>query len=992
MPHRTNTRISLLRVALAALVLSSLAMTARADSVAQIASSVRISRGTATLIDPQGRPGVMGMGTDTVARPGDVLTFIAQFTPVPNGDLRGLGGYVTVYVPRNTEVVGARLIDSTGATVPPHRGGLGPDGVGPRGTIAYAAPLVNGSLSQLYADTGIFYSVDRRTSRMPTGSMASEVFLTIFNGLVMNPAPTATGQLAPILGANPAMPFAHNQWDLIQAYGFGVGGGTINPRGQGNTPDMYGSAVAGPDTWYPHEASYMGPLTGTLDAANVVATGTTGPWQRIRTLGAEIGRRGVMPPVPDPGMATRIGIPAVDGMGRPLGIALSADAPLPAYDTSMPSAPYTRALRFAVGELAVGHEYLSEFSLRVLDTPLDPVSNTDTVCAEVFGGDSSAQVLDGTRDGKDNTWRYFLPAPACVALNLLFDIDVDRLVALAGDRLTYTINAKNLSTVAHDNVVVRHCYTAAGVTFLSASAGGVRGTGTGCPNPAAQDDVSWTIPRLDPGEELSYTLEFTATGGGAGDSTIGRAIFTSDRLPYPGFQTVAFTVIGRLAVIDLGMTADPDYVATPPGTVTYTATVSNSGTGPMAATGCRTDPCRLVVTLPPGFVYVAGSTRVGAAAVADPAIAGSLLTFTGGLTDIPPGGAMTLTFRARIPAGTPDGIYTCSLESWLNDTGWGITYNDAESALAEVVVGAPRSEIPTVRIPLLDGATEVCGTAEPGATVRIYVAGLEVASGTADGAGAWCVGVPRLYSGQRVTATAQAPGEVESLEASAVDVLARGGTPACSDGIDNDLDGLTDFPDDPDCDSAADTDEAHQPECSDGIDNDGDGDIDFGADLGCSSLIDDTEAGMPQCSDGIDNDGDGLTDFPDDPGCSAADDVSESDLPQCADGEDNDGDGLTDFPFDTGCASPLDDDERAAPGVDGGAGVDAGVDGGPAADGSGATGDGGTSAPPDWGGVDEPGSGCGCVAARAQRGSGSQVLFLAVLVAAAVMARRRRRH
>ena len=65
-------------------------------------------------------------------------------------------------------------------------------------------------------------------------------------------------------------------------------------------------------------------------------------------------------------------------------------------------------------------------------------------------------------------------------------------------------------------------------------------------------------------------------------------------------------------------------------------------------------------------------------------------------------------------------------------------------------------------------------------------------------------------------------------------------------------------------------------QCSDGIDNDGDGFTDFPSDPGCSSGSDNDEFNvLAQCSDGIDNDGDGFTDFPSDPGCSSATDNDE---------------------------------------------------------------------------------------------------------------------
>jgi hypothetical protein len=73
--------------------------------------------------------------------------------------------------------------------------------------------------------------------------------------------------------------------------------------------------------------------------------------------------------------------------------------------------------------------------------------------------------------------------------------------------------------------------------------------------------------------------------------------------------------------------------------------------------------------------------------------------------------------------------------------------------------------------------------------------------------------------------------------------------------------------------------------CSDGVDNDGDGLTDFaGHDPGCSSASDRAEKDRggggggrgPACSDGRDNDGDGLTDFAGhDPECSSASDPAE---------------------------------------------------------------------------------------------------------------------
>lgn len=73
--------------------------------------------------------------------------------------------------------------------------------------------------------------------------------------------------------------------------------------------------------------------------------------------------------------------------------------------------------------------------------------------------------------------------------------------------------------------------------------------------------------------------------------------------------------------------------------------------------------------------------------------------------------------------------------------------------------------------------------------------------------------------------------------------------------------------------------------CSDGIDNNGDGLIDYPFDPSCSSPTDDTEEDVcpgpdcPVCFDGLDQDSDGKKDFPADFGCSSAGGTSEAFCP-----------------------------------------------------------------------------------------------------------------
>ncbi len=144
----------------------------------------------------------------------------------------------------------------------------------------------------------------------------------------------------------------------------------------------------------------------------------------------------------------------------------------------------------------------------------------------------------------------------------------------------------------------------------------------------------------------------------------------------------------------------------------------------------------------------------------------------------------------------------------------------------------------------------------------------------------------------------------------------------CTDGQDNDGDGLTDQAD-PGCPFNNGQLETPDPsQCRDGVDNDSDSLIDL-ADYGCADADDDEETDPTRaCNDGADNDGDGRGDFtgidtdgdgvidlPMDPGCETPVDDDEFNPAACTDGIDNDVDGETDYPFDPGCTASDDDDE-----------------------------------------------------------------------------------
>ena len=146
---------------------------------------------------------------------------------------------------------------------------------------------------------------------------------------------------------------------------------------------------------------------------------------------------------------------------------------------------------------------------------------------------------------------------------------------------------------------------------------------------------------------------------------------------------------------------------------------------------------------------------------------------------------------------------------------------------------------------------------------------------------------------------------------------------ACENGLDDDEDGLIDYPVDPGCASPDDPDEQDRGErpviaqCQNGLDDDEDGYADL-ADPDCSDVNDPRERPVegespPACSDGLDNDEDGLTDAFEDPGCAHFGDQDELDLeepPACFNQLDDDRDGLIDYPLDPGCVSLGDRSEQ----------------------------------------------------------------------------------
>ena len=481
-------------------------MTAYAHSVVPVENDMRISQSTKASIDPMGNMTPGGSGTDTKAQVGDILTFVIPITLAPNGATRGAGGYITTYVPANTEVVGARLIDRNGNTVAPMLGPLMPDGFGPGGrqTEFDALGLDQGSLSQVYADTGIFYSTDPRTARDPNNAS-----ITVFNGIQIDPNPTGAAQVDGFFGFTGPPFFSHNAWNRIQSTGSEIGSGGVT--------DLAGSSV-------------------------------------------------------------RVGVSTA------LGFALSADNPLPAG---------TNAVRFAVGELIVGQEPIAEISLRVTGLPLDPIMNSDIICSEVFSGDAA-----DPQQGRDNTWRYFVPSPACVSLNLAFELSVDKSLAVNAETLTYTLEGQNLSVNQETNVVITDTFDPADVAFVAAIEGPVPAFGA--------DTLTWPAITLGPGNALVFTNGLQPIHANSGTMVVEFGASVGLAVP-PGLHTINL----QMQVEDLGIGRDVEN--------------SSFAVAPLLVDIIQSDPPVLDAPVLSGATNVTGLTSEGAGTMVKVFINGNLV-------------------------------------------------------------------------------------------------------------------------------------------------------------------------------------------------------------------------------------------------------------------------------------------------------------------------------------------------------------------------------
>jgi MYXO-CTERM domain-containing protein len=902
MTKKTMTKVVRKTAAAAALVsiAAFIGRDALGEGVVQVQTSKSIPAATVAVIDPENGTSSGTAGQDVLLAAGDIILFRFNFTPVPDATNRGMNGYLTEYIPANTEVVGMRIVDEDGLTIEPRRAGFAIDGCstspncgGNLSLPGTAGSTPRGSVYDVHADTGIFYTTDALLARTP-----ADTFITMDNGISMNPAEPrwiAPGLVA-LLNDTTGPYRVHNIWDWIQIQGMGSQTDEAGTSATGASPYRYGSPVAGTGALYPFGAVDTDAGAGYTIRFN----NTNGPWRRVRYPGSRIG----------------VG---TAGAGSALYRRDDADASTSGDDVRPANPVAATAMRVALGETRTGERAFAEVALRVLDLPIDPSfggSGGNVDCSEVHGTDVAYR---GGNNGDDHPWGFYVGSPACVFLRLLFDLNVSKTLAGTGDQLTYTISGSNLSVNNETGVVARLKFDSSRQAYVAGSAVPPFTANVTCPDDTTKQCLIWNLGTLTPGEDYNLSARF-GVGGGGQTTNIMVGQYISDSIPAPGFNTQAVTVVRPIAVPKMSF-SEPIQVA-PNTDAVLNGVLANAGTADFTIGS---------VSNAMWFRIPTGWTRTGTWTMTRDNGSAAALSCSGGtggstivqcdppadVDDIYANSSRNITIQVRPPTGAATALYTLDASIIGSQASFGGDFETFYPKVATVPVGARRSDPPVIDCPVGSTSTAITGTTTEnvGTSIRVYFNLIQrgTASATAGSPdNVWSstnwTAFGELYGGLEIRATAQATGELESHLSEPCGVSA---IRACQDGLDNDGDGQIDFPADPGCDSPQDNNETDgaEPECSNGVDDaDPDTDVDWPDDQQCYAYYDPTEGGAAACNDGVDNDNDGQTDSAD-PDCAATGGQSEHDFPACMDGRDNDSDGRIDFPADAGCHSEFDDSE-----------------------------------------------------------------------------------
>ncbi|MFU8896692.1 MAG: SdrD B-like domain-containing protein, partial [Gammaproteobacteria bacterium] len=629
------------------IALTTASVPAQAHNLDSLATSIHFADDQVELMNTR------ALANQPLIQVGDEFWVVLMTTPGP-GTNTGVGGYQTFYVPPGAQVVDVAYVlpdpsDPRGFRNIPMKGqspiaiGSGPigaastpeligfelpglNGLGFRTDPVTAAGVDRGTLAGVYADTGIFFSTDDRTT---------------FNsyGMLKPPAPGGPAPMNNNSGDTVGEWYAANVpnsavldvlgvmtlWDSYQlrAYGRKDVAPLIDNNGRGNAPWGLANVVPGPDSGYAWEfdfATYES-TTGTA-AQKMQAAIKIGPWKRVKYPGSQISQD-------QPGLVSSV-------LGQ-----VGIDASLMGRDpTSIPD--NANAIRFAIGQLELGRPEFSAVKVRITEMP-GPTCLA-MMHADAFGGDAG-----GPDGGKDHIWRYF--DPTVVTLNpcaFLQKVASKALVA-PGETFYYTITYANNGTVDIPNFSITDTLPSRVVYVSSVPA----------PTVSASPNFRWDFGTVAAGEIVTVTLWVKSTGTGtalntviarSGDEVIEEVIDVS-------IQTVQ---LGTRAILQKEKSVTPQAAA--PGTeVTYTLEIENIGTG------LNGTPLRVREFLPDGFTYAGfvGATLNGAV-IAAPTItvdasnpAQPLFTVSQG---IQPDKKLLITFKALIGAAVQPGTYFNSFQ------------------------------------------------------------------------------------------------------------------------------------------------------------------------------------------------------------------------------------------------------------------------------------------------------------------------------------------
>ena len=308
---------------------------------------------------------------------GDVIELEFAGTPLAfDTGADAAGAWLTAYVPDGLLVVGTEIVWTTASGAPAHGppsaagahadgyGALLPTYLGPWAVRAdpeceLAGASCAGRHNDAYADTGVFFSNAPETS-------------------VSAPIPVSPADAAAALRAT-GLPDStvRNAWDAAQFSAFG------------EEPDGASSAASSEVAALPFGAG--SPVAGAQSGLVLDASFTTGPWQRIRTVGATIATPAL---ASAPGGGTTGSAASTE-----LGVELDELSPLPAD---------TNAVRFAFGQIRAGDPVRARLRVQLVE---EQPPGGSLIVVEGFAGAAAA-------DSLGNLWSHAVPVRAVASTTL----------------------------------------------------------------------------------------------------------------------------------------------------------------------------------------------------------------------------------------------------------------------------------------------------------------------------------------------------------------------------------------------------------------------------------------------------------------------------------------------------------------------------------------------------------------------------------------------